>query len=141
MRNIVWLGLGAIIGAVAATITLVVAYFFFASPVRRLESVSGLELPPRARLSWERHERSGFLGQGFTLHAISVPKETAKIWLADCPLSFSSARLDESGIWSKIKERGVEGSTLACVMSIESATRQEVVVVSTEQIFHLSLDR
>jgi hypothetical protein len=141
MKRAVWLGLGAVVGAVAAAIALVLAYFLITSPVRRLESASGLDLPPNVRLVWERDQRDQFLGQGYTLRAFSAPSEAARAWIADCPGSFSSIRLGESGIWAKLQEQGLEEGLPACVKKSESATHQEVVVIASEQIFHMSLDR
>lgn len=141
MKRAAWLGLGAIVGALAAVITVVLIYFLIASPVRRLERASGLELPSNVRLAWERDQRDQFLGQGFTLRAFSAPSEAARAWVAGCPRSFSSMRLDESGIWAKLQEQGLEGGSPACVKRSESATHQEVVVIASEQIFHMSLDR
>jgi hypothetical protein len=141
VKRAVWLGLGAVVGAVAAAIALLLAYFFIASPVRRLESASGLDLPPNVHLAWERDQRDQFLGQGFTLRAFSAPSEVARAWVAGCPRGFSSMRLDESGIWAKLQEQGLEGGLPACVKKSESATHQEVVVIASEQIFHMSLDR
>jgi hypothetical protein len=141
MKRVVWLGLGAVVGAVAAAITVVFAYFLIASPMRRLESASGLELPTNVRLAWERDQRDQFLGQGFTLRAFRVPSDAARAWVADCPRNFASMRLDESGIWSKLQEQGLEGDLPACVKKSESTTHQEVVVIASEQIFHMSVDR
>lgn len=141
MKPAVWLGLGAVVGAVAASTALVLAYVLIASPVRRLEGASDLELPPNVRLAWERDQHDQFLGQGFTLRAFSAPSEAAREWVANCPRTFSSMRLDESGIWTKLQERGLEGDSPACVKKSESATHQEVVVIASEQIFHMSLDR
>lgn len=50
-------------------------------------------------------------------------------------------RIDESGIWAKLQEQGLEGGLPACVKKSESATHQEVVAIAGEQIFHLSVDR
>jgi hypothetical protein len=141
MKRASLLGLGAIGGAVAATITLVLAYILIASPVLRLESASGLELPPHVRLAWERDQRDQFLGQGFTLRAFSAPSDALGAWVADCPRSFLATRLDESGIWSKLQEQGLEGDLPACVKKSESGTHQEVVVIASERIFHMLLDR
>lgn len=136
-----WLGLGVAIGAVVAVISYVLAYFLIASPGRQLESASGLDLPPNVRLVWEQDQRSQFLGQGFTLRAFSAPSEAARAWVAECPRDFLSMRLDESGIWAKLQEQGLEGGLPACVKKSESATHQEVVVIASEQIFYLSMDR
>lgn len=136
-----WLGLGAVVGAVAAAIALVLAYSLIASPMRRLESASGLDFPSEVRLAWERDQRDQFLGQGFTLRAFRAPSEAARAWVAECPRNFSSMRLDESGIWSQLQEQGLEGGLPACVKRSESATHQEVVVIASEQIFHMSVDR
>ncbi|MGH7429943.1 MAG: hypothetical protein ACREJ4_16530 [Candidatus Methylomirabilaceae bacterium] len=141
MKRALWLGLGAAVGAVAAAIVLVLAYFTIASPVRRLETASGLDLPSNVRLAWERDQRDQFLGQGFTLRAFNAPSEAARAWVADCPRRFSSMRLDQSGIWTKLQEQGLEGGSPACVKKSESATHQEVVVIASERIFHMSLDR
>jgi len=141
MKRAAWLALGAVVGAVAASIALVVAYFLIASPVRRLESASGLELSTNVRLSWESDQRDQFLGQGFTLRAFSVPPRVARAWVAECPRGFSSVRLDESGIWTKLQQQGLEGGLPACVKKSESTTHQEVVVIAGEQIFHMSVDR
>jgi hypothetical protein len=141
MKRAVWLGLGAVVGAVAAPIALVLAYALIASPVRRLEGASGLELPPKVRLAWERDQHDQFPSQGFTLRAFSAPSEVAREWVENCPLTFSSMRLDESGIWSELQEQGLEGGSPACVKKSKSATHQEVVVIASEQIFHMSLDR
>jgi hypothetical protein len=141
MKRTVWLGLGAIIGSLVAVIIVLSAFFLIASPARRLETASGLELPSNVRLVWELDQRDHFFGQGFTLRAFSAPSETARVWVAGCPRGFSSMRLDESEIWAKLREQGLEGDSRACVKTSESATHQEVVVIAGEHIFHMSLDR
>jgi len=141
MKRVGWFALGAAAGATLTAVALVVAYFLVASPIRRLERASGLDLPPTVRVLWERDQRDQFFGQGFTLRAFTAPTEVASAWVADCPRSFSSRRLDESGIWLKLQEHGLEGASPACVMKSESTNHEEIVVIASGQIFHMAIDR
>jgi hypothetical protein len=141
MTRLAWLALGAVGGAIMTTLTLTVVYFFVASPLRRLERASGLELPPAVRLVWERDQRDQFLGQGFTLRAFSAPADAASAWAADCPDSYTAKRLDASEIWSKLREQDLAAASPACVKKSESTNHEEIVVIASGQIFHMAIDR
>lgn len=135
------LALGTASGFFGAIVLVTFMYYWIFSPERELRQASGLVLPSTARLVWERDEHGVFLGQGFTLRVFSISAGTGHSPTITCPQDFSQMRLDESGIWSKLEGLGLDGMAPACVLRSESPSRQDVVVVLSDQVFHLSIDR
>jgi hypothetical protein len=110
------------------------------SSIRDLELMTGLDIAADARLVIERDTHGGFLGQGFTFREFAVPSDATDRWLAKCPTHFSARTLGDSGIWPQIENREYVESEIVCVMSTESRSHQDIVVIAPGRIFQMLID-
>lgn len=136
----VWLCL-ALVAIIAGIVVAAVVTITGESPVRSLNVMTGLSLPDETILVSERDTRRGFLGQGIVFREYVVPIEATTVWLAACPTHFSSIPLSESGIWPQVADRGYDGSTPVCVMSSESPSHQDIVVLGFGRVFQMLIER
>lgn len=131
------IGMLAIVGAGLAALALLL---WLRSPLLLLEHYAGFDLPSGIRFTMETTSRDQFFGQGFTFRVFSAPPDSAAQWKTSCPTGFLSKRLDQTSIWLRIVEWDQDASAPACERELESATNQEIIVISGEWIYHMSID-
>jgi len=125
--------------AVGITVSALVARAWL-SPARDVERLTGISLPSKILLLYERSQHDGWFGDGYSLRVFSLPAEAGRALVSSCPVGFESRPLALSGIPEEDSRHVRPSGSPSCVFRRWSRDRDETVVIAPDRVFHFRID-